>query len=239
MLTSLSALVALAILAGGQTFGSLSGSVVDPLGAVLPNAPVTLVQPARQARYEVRTDRTGRFEFQGLVPGDYQLEASTAGFQTYRDAITVTGQTMQRLITLKIGRLHETITITDSDAPPSSSGAPISWVEPPCPGSPNGSVEGNPDPAIGGNLRPPRKLRDAKPIYPFGLRGTGRDQTVVVDAVVGLDGTLKEFQPREPVDPVFYDALVQALRDWRFSATMLNCVPQEVEMTITASFVHR
>ena len=104
---------------------------------------------------------------------------------------------------------------------------------------PTDRLAGNSGPPIGGNLRPPSKLRDVKAIYPFGLRGTGRDQTVVVDAVVGLDGALKEFQPREPSDPLFYDALMQALRDWRFSATLLNCVPQEVEMTITASFTHR
>jgi len=50
---------------------------------------------------------------------------------------------------------------------------------------------------------------------------------------------LKDFQPRDGVDPAFYDALLLALREWRFSSTLLNCVPQEVPMTITATFVHQ
>jgi hypothetical protein len=88
-------------------------------------------------------------------------------------------------------------------------------------------------------LLAPRKLRDAKPDYPLTLRGTGRDATVIVDARIGLDGVLKDLQPKEPVDGPFYDALVVALREWRFSATLLNCVPQEVEVNITANFQHR
>jgi hypothetical protein len=92
---------------------------------------------------------------------------------------------------------------------------------------------------VGGNIRTPRKLRDAKPDYPSALRGTGRDATVIVNARIGVDGLLKDFQPREPVDTPFYEALVPALREWRFSTTLLNCVPQEVELNITANFEHR
>jgi hypothetical protein len=205
---------------------------VDPLGAVLPAARVALVQPERQARYEIRTDATGRFEFQGLPQGDYQLEADTPGFQTYRETITIAGQSLQRPITLQIGRLHETIRIGESDVRPLTL-ATASYTEPACPaGSPTST-------SVGGNLRAPRKLRDVKPDYPAAYRGSGRDVTIVVDAVVGLDGVLKEFQPRDAVDPAFYDALLLAVREWRFSSTLLNCVPQEVPMTITATFVHR
>lgn len=223
------ALLALAA-AIAQTFGSLSGTVVDPLGAVLPNARVVLVQPARQARYEIRTDRSGQYEFPGLTAGEYQLEADTPGFQTYRATVTIAGQAIQRPIALRIGRLQETITSRESDAPRPPNVA-SSYTEPPCPAPPTTTV--------GGNLRPPRKLRDEKVDYPSALRGSGRDAVIVVDARVGLDGYLKDFKPREAVDAAFYDALLLAAREWRFSATLLNCVPQEVEMTITANFIHR
>jgi len=156
-----------------QPFGSLSGTVLDPLGAVLPGARVALVQPERQARYEIRTDPAGRFEFQGLPQGDYQLEADTPGFQTYRETITIAGQSVQRPIALKIGRLHETIRITESDTRPPARAA-RSYTEPPCSAPPTTSV--------GGNLRAPLKLRDFKPDYPAAFRGSGRDVTVVVDA---------------------------------------------------------
>src|SRR3954447_24788667 len=132
--------------ADAQPFGSLSGAVVDPLGAVLPGARVALVQPERQARYEIRTDAAGRFEFQGLPQGDYQLEADTPGFQTYRETITIAGQSVQRPIALNIGRLQETIRITEADARPPSLGS-SSYTEPACPAPP--------PTAAGGNLRAP------------------------------------------------------------------------------------
>ena len=227
-------LSAVAGLFAAQSFGSLSGSVVDPQGAVLPNARVALVQPVRQSRYEMRTDRNGQFEFQGLPAGEYQFEADTAGFQTYRETISVAGQAIQRQVALKIGLLHETIRITESDAPnPPPKGLPSAYVEPACPAAQPGA------PIVGGNLRAPRKLRDSKPDYPPSMRRTGRDVTLVVNARIGVDGFLKDLQPREPVDPPFYDALVLALREWRFSSTLLNCVPQEVDMEITAAFEHR
>jgi len=217
----------------GQPFGALTGTVVDPLGAVLPNARVTLVQPARQARYEISTDRTGQFEFQGLPSGDYQLEASTPGFQTYKESLSIAGLAIQRQITLKIGLLHETIRIDESDVPAAPPKPAPAYAEPACPAAQPGA------PPVGGNLRAPHKLRDAKPDYPSMMRGTGRDATVIVNARIGIDGFLKDLQPNEPVDRAFYDALVPALREWRFSATLLNCVPQEVEINITASFRHR
>jgi Carboxypeptidase regulatory-like domain/Gram-negative bacterial TonB protein C-terminal len=226
-------LLTLTAIVAGQPFGSLTGTVVDPLGAVLPNARVALVQPTRQARYEISTDRNGQFEFQGLPSGDYQLEASTPGFQTYRDSLSIAGLAMQRQITLKIGLLHETIQIDESDAPPAPLKPALAYTEPACPAAQPGG------PSVGGNLRAPRKLRDAKPDYPSMLRGTGRDATVIVNARIGIDGVLKDLEPREPVDGPFYDALVLALREWRFSATLLNCVPQEVEVNITANFQHR
>ena len=218
--------------ADAQPFGSLSGAVVDPLGAVLPGVRVALVQPERQARYEIRTDPAGRFEFQGLLQGDYQLEADCPGFQTYHETVTIAGQSIQRPIALNIGRLQETIRVTESNSRPASPvSASAPYTEPPCP---------TPSPtAVGGNLRAPRKLRDVKPEYPAAFRGSGRDVTIVVDAVVGLDGLLKDFQPRGAVDPSAYDALLLAVREWRFSSTLLNCVPQEVPMTITAAFVHQ
>jgi Carboxypeptidase regulatory-like domain len=219
---------------GGQPFGSLAGSVVDPLGAVLPNARVTLTQPARQARYEIRTDRLGGFEFAGLPDGEYALEVDTPGFERYRYSLSVAGQPLRRSITMRIGTLHETITIRESDAPAASPQAgSAAYTDPPCP-----AIATSPT-AVGGNLRPPVKLADAKPDYPPSLRGTGREATVVVDGRIGLDGFLKDIQPHDAVDAAFYDALLLALPRWRFSNTLLNCVPQEVDINITAHFAPR
>jgi len=217
---------------GGQPFGSFTGSITDPVGGLLPNVRVILAQPERQARYEIRTDRTGQFEFLGLPAGEYQIETELAGFQPHQGSVTIAAATVRRTITLQIGRLQETIRITEASVPLAPAGPARSLVESPCPAAAAAST-------IGGNLRPPVKLRDVKPDYPAALRGSGRDATLIVEARVGLDGYLKDIQLQKDVEPAFADSLVAALREWRFSSTLLNCVPQEVDMTITARFEHR
>jgi hypothetical protein len=235
MLNTLPAILILAAgaFAGGQAFGSLSGTVTDPTGGVLPGARIALTQPDRQARYEIRTDPQGRFDLPGLVLGNYQLEIDLAGFERYVAGVTVATAPIQRSIALRIGRLQETIRIVESDVPPPPLRPALGYTEPAC------LATAGPAGGIGGNLRPPKKLRDAKPEYPASLRGSGRDVTISVDATVGLDGYLKDFEPREPYDREVFNSLAAALQQWRFSATLLNCVPQEVAMTVTAAFVHR
>ena len=65
---------------GQSTFGSISGAVHDPQGALVPNASVTL------HRQESNTDRTvasgpdGQYTGLNLEPGTYSLKTSAAGF---------------------------------------------------------------------------------------------------------------------------------------------------------------
>ena len=63
-----------------QATTSLSGSVTDLSGAVVPNASVTLVNNDTSARRESRSDTEGRYSFQQLQPGRYHLLAKAAGF---------------------------------------------------------------------------------------------------------------------------------------------------------------
>src|SRR5438093_11439874 len=65
---------------GAQATTSLSGSVTDLSGAVVPNASVTLVNDDTTAQREVRTDTEGRYSFQQVQPGHYRLVAKAPGF---------------------------------------------------------------------------------------------------------------------------------------------------------------
>ena len=81
-----------------------------------------LANEARQAKYEVKTNADGRFEFVGLPAGEYAVEAQGIGFQPLKDAVTVAGQNLQRNYVLKIGTLQETIN-TDFDSSDASNDA--------------------------------------------------------------------------------------------------------------------
>ena len=226
-------LAATAAIAAPQSFTTFSGSLVDPQGGALPGARVTLSNAARQTKYEVQTRSTGEFEVPGLPPGEYAVEVQLPGFQLYRATVTMQGASMHRDITLNLGTLHETITVDDAPLTPTPS--PRAVAARPNPVCETGAASGNV--RLGGNIRAPRKLKDVRPIYPAALRGTGAEAEVVLDAVIGVDGMVKDMQPRDSAQPAFADALMTAVAQWEFDSTLLNCVPVEVPITITGKFV--
>ena len=62
--------------------GSIGGTVVDPSGALVAGARITLTRPAelQLPNPEVISGDDGRFSFAGLVPGPFELVISAAGF---------------------------------------------------------------------------------------------------------------------------------------------------------------
>jgi hypothetical protein len=63
---------------------SLAGNVTDPAGAVVPSVTVELLNTATQVSKTVVTDQQGRYQFNFLPPGRYDLSASAPGFAKYR-----------------------------------------------------------------------------------------------------------------------------------------------------------
>lgn len=62
--------------------GTVSGTVTDPSGAVIPKAAIVAVETARGLRYAVTTDQAGQFRLTGLLPASYNVTAQMAGFET-------------------------------------------------------------------------------------------------------------------------------------------------------------
>jgi TonB family protein len=93
-------------------------------------------------------------------------------------------------------------------------------------------------PAVGGNIRPPRKLRHVAPAYPEGLKAAGIGGTVNLDATIGVDGNVRQVDPapNQTVDPGLVSAAMDAVNQWEFDGTLLNCVPVEVQMDVAVFF---
>lgn len=68
------------------------------------------------------------------------------------------------------------------------------------------------------------------------MRGTGIAGRVVMTAVIGTDGAVREVRTLSATNADFDQAAQEAVRQWRFTQTLLNCVPIEVQMTVTATF---
>ncbi len=71
--------------------GSVSGTVIDPTGAVIPKGTVTAEDASRGIRLTANVDSNGQYRFANLPPGTYNLSAQIAGFQSQiQKGVTVT-----------------------------------------------------------------------------------------------------------------------------------------------------
>ncbi|HLH34196.1 MAG TPA: carboxypeptidase regulatory-like domain-containing protein [Alloacidobacterium sp.] len=66
-----------------QSTATVSGTVTDPSGAVVPGAQITLHGNATGITRVVTSDRDGSYTIPSIQPGDYSIEASSAGFSRY------------------------------------------------------------------------------------------------------------------------------------------------------------
>lgn len=99
-------------LEGQGNLGSLTGNVVDPTGAVIPEANVTLRNVETNVVYTTVSGEGG-YTFRGLPPGVYRLEAEKPGFKkTVRERITILTATTTALdVVLEVGAVVESVTI--------------------------------------------------------------------------------------------------------------------------------
>jgi len=72
---------ATSILAQSDT-SSISGTVTDTSGALVPNAQITVHNNATLADRTISSNENGAFTLTNLAPGDYSVRATKTGFQT-------------------------------------------------------------------------------------------------------------------------------------------------------------
>jgi hypothetical protein len=98
--------------------GGITGTVLDPSGAAVPGANITLTNVSTNVQRTSVSTATGNYSFNGLLPGTYTIAASASGFQHYMvHGVTVhLQQTTTTDIHLKTGNVQQNVTVTA--APP-------------------------------------------------------------------------------------------------------------------------
>ena len=235
----LTATVAVGTLAA-QSFSSVAGTIVDPTNGVLPGVKLVLVNEQTQMKYEIQTDRAGRYEFVGLPPGNYTMDAALPGFSRFAGRVTVSGQNVQQDLTMSVGELQETITVTSG---PDRNPAVVTLdperarkVEE-MRAKRAGACAAPQTPAgvpIGGNLRVPLKVRDVRPIYPASLQTTAG--TVVLKTKVASSGSVSDVEVVSATHDEFAQSAIEAVKQWEFLATLLNCDPIDTPMKVTVNY---
>ena len=97
--------------------GSLSGTVADATGAVLPDVPLQLKRTNTGSEYTAKSSGSGLFSFPVLPPGSYTLSVAAPGFESYQQTgITVeVGSTATVNVVLKVGSTTASVSVR-SDA---------------------------------------------------------------------------------------------------------------------------
>jgi hypothetical protein len=67
---------------GQSTFGTVLGTVKDPSGSFVPRAKVQLINTGTNAVRDEESGTDGRFQFNNVDVGNYQLKVEASGFQT-------------------------------------------------------------------------------------------------------------------------------------------------------------
>jgi TonB family protein len=244
--TTLAALTALMLAVAGvatQSFVSLSGVVVDPSNAVLPGVKLVLVNEQSQAKYEIQTDRQGRYEFVGLPPGNYTFEAAIPGFTRFSGLVAVATQNLQQDVTLSVGMVQETVTLVQDAGPPPVDperqrrldAAKQQRAEQALATAGGRRRIQTPDGApIGGNVRPPLRIRDVRPQFPAALRGSEGD--VVLRARISTTGNVENIDVVSSSHPEFTQSAIDAIGQWQFDATLLNGDPIATPMQVTVRY---
>ena len=103
--------------------------------------------------------------------------------------------------------------------------------EPPPP-KPTGPVK------VGGQIETPRRLRSVAPIYPAIAQSARVEGSVMIEAVIGEDGAVREAKVVAG-PPLLQGAALDAVKQWTFTPTKLNGQPVAVIMTVTVVFTLR
>jgi Carboxypeptidase regulatory-like domain/TonB dependent receptor len=109
---------------------SLSGTIVDRSGGLIPDAEVTVVNVDTNVTFEAKTNDAGVYSFSFLKPGHYRILVAKQGFKQIdlRDVTLNVQDSVNRNFTLEVGGTSETIVVNASDVNINTTDATVSTV---------------------------------------------------------------------------------------------------------------
>jgi len=229
LLTTLSALCLLLPLAAlrlpaQDLSGRFTGTIYDPSGAPIPNATV-IMNNHKASKVEMTTSGTeGKFNFTALPAGEYEIKVLKRGFEEYKvpQVVLEPGRESSQNITLKVGAIMEEVDVV---------------AEGTVKAMPAGTVGKQTRIRLGGDIQAPKLLNKVQPVYPAAAKAAGVEGTVILHAIIGMEGNPLSLRVvNTQVDPELARAAVEAVSKWRYSPTLLNGDPIEVDTTVMVNF---
>ncbi|HEY3439218.1 MAG TPA: TonB family protein [Paludibaculum sp.] len=195
---------------------TLNGTVYDVSGAAIPNVVITITNAETKLSRTLASGEDGSFSAVGIAPGAYQLTFEAKGFQAAREHTSLkAGETAKLTPVLQVGRIRETMTVTAKGTPAYSGPVKV---------------------RVGGNVEPPKLLREVRAPYPESVKARGITGTVIVQGVLLMDGTLSSLRVIQSPDPELSASTLEAVSKARYTPAKLNGQPIEVVTVIEINF---
>ena len=203
--------------------GNFTGTIYDASGAVIPNATVVMTGLKSKTVDMSTSAADGTFSFKALPAGTYEMKVMKPGFEVYHDAQIdlQVAHDLSHNDHLNAGSVTETVDVhaegVGQTAP--SKNTPPTRMK------------------IGGEIEAAKLVKKVVPSYPESAKAAGVQGKVILHAVIGMDGKPLSLQVLNgTVDPELARASVEAVSRWRYSPTLLNGQPIEVDTTIMVNF---
>jgi TonB family protein len=205
--------------------GKFSGTIKDVSGAGVSNATVVLTGKKPHIVEMTTSDAAGNFAFKTLPAGEYEMKVLKRGFNEYRapQILLEPGRDASQVVALEIAALTDEVDVVAEGTvkpltTPGTSGRPARL-------------------RVGGEIEAAKRTNLVSPIYPEAARATGIQGTVILHAVIGMDGTPLSLRVmNREIDSDLARAAVEAVSQWRYRPTLLNGEPIEVDTTIMVNF---
>ena len=201
--------------------GNFNGTIFDPSGAVVPNATVILTDTKNKSIEMSSSVADGKFSFKSLPAGEYSVKVLKPGFEVYRDPDLAlnAGESRAVDVHLKVGTLSDSVDVQATGHGQGGAATPAKRVK------------------LGGEIEASKIVTKVQPVYPEAAKSAGAQGTVNLHAVIGMDGVPLSLQVlNTDVNPDLARASIEAVSKWRYSTTLLNGQPIEVDTNITINF---
>lgn len=204
--------------------GSLSGTVLDQSGAVVPGVGVRIFNSATGFDRTTITNERGAYSFPQINVGQYTFEARLPGFANHSRTLAIRAQAEVLDAVLQLGGI-ETVVEVSVAAPQAAPPPPVSAQTPL---------------RVGGVIAVPNLIYAPKPVYPAAAFARQAQDSVKLDTVVDKDGVVQSVQlnpSHGTSSPALIGAAIDAVKQWRYRPALLNGAPVEFPVTITVNFM--
>jgi len=199
----------------------MKGSVRDIVG-VIPGAKVILTLNTGGSPYSFDTGTDGSYSVSGLPAGKYNVEVLKPGYKRFSLGVIEIGTKLHRLDHyIEIGSIRESITVDGGKA-----GQRAVSAEPSEPTRLR----------VSGNVQAAKMVNQVRPVCPKAAKVAGIQGLVRMQAIVGIEGQIAGLKLLSSPSPELARAAMDAVAQWKYSPTLLNGNPVEIQTVIDVNF---